>query len=695
MDLISTVYVPKGELDGKNSQIPLPERWFHESTTKCAISGRNILVFVSLCPLTPACSSGDTTDEGDQNPLQFKKEIQKIKIENQGQFSGQYFVYVCDLNTPWDIQLVTSSDNAVTTLEWDKDNGNTFVLADSTGQVEIWQMKESLISEWHCVHRNAYKSEIFLKAIFVNAGRRTYINMDNMETGLYQDKFVFRPAPKMAQEFGRRDLLGLVLVSHTGLVVCLAIPRTTIQDPVKSVQKSLDVNRGRVRIVDMAFVKDGSLLIAASNGDPQVPIRFYNVKTKLEECAFDDGIKLDLHLETFPGLCVKTLSGSETGGGEVDKCLGIVDLCFVTADDTDSVLVATKHPSGGRLELWELKEFQQNIHKMFVNSDNLASTFSLPAWHYIEKFSVSGLASQIVSVATPLRCFQTGRAAACYVTVAYSDGSIQCLIRDNLQQIGSVDLPKSGLLLNTDEHISKKSKSSVNICQLAFTATGNALVAIDSLGQLYLYRMSPITDPGGPHVPAELQTMFEYCLVSGLDWWDLTVCLKSSQIETICHRLEEDFNKQSKAVQDYYFSRYLSLKISLFRIMSGSEYKAADCYALLMLRSIHGSIKSLLGPSEMTVTSLTAIEKVSSILQQSKKDEANIDALVEVFKSFSTDFAVDPVLLQSFRHLLQWVSNLTLHILASVPEYKHRKGPGVSFTFVFTMCTIKFAPNFF
>ena len=126
--------------------------------------------------------------------------------------------------------------------------------------------------------------------------------MDNMETGLYQDKFVFRPAPKTAQDFGRRELLGLVMVSHTGLVVCMAIPRHRhSQDQVKSVKKSLDVNRSRVRIVDMAFVKDGSLLIAASNGDPLVPIRFYNVKTKLEECAFDDGIKLDLQLETFPG----------------------------------------------------------------------------------------------------------------------------------------------------------------------------------------------------------------------------------------------------------------------------------------------------------------------------------------------------------------------------------------------------------
>ena len=39
---------------------------------------------------------------------------------------------------------------------------------------------------------------------------------------------------------------------------------------------------------------------------------------------------------------------------------------------------------------------------------------------------------------------QTGRGAACYVTIAYSDGSIQCLLRDSLQQIGSADLPKTG-----------------------------------------------------------------------------------------------------------------------------------------------------------------------------------------------------------------------------------------------------------
>lgn len=102
--------------------------------------------------------------------------------------------------------------------------------------------------------------------------------------------------------------------------------------------------------------------------------------------------------------------------------------------------------------------------------------------------------------------------------------------------------------------------SNMFILFFSLTATGNVLCTIDSLGQLYLYRLSPISDPCGPHVPASLQTMFEFCLVSALDWWDLTVCLKPTDVEAVCSRLEENFSKQSPSVQDYYHSRYMSLK---------------------------------------------------------------------------------------------------------------------------------------
>jgi hypothetical protein len=67
----------------------------------------------------------------------------------------------------------------------------------------------------------------------------------------------------------------------------------------------------------------------------------------------------------------------------------------------------------------------------------------MQVWHYVETFT--GHASQIVALATPHSTLQSGSNAPCYVTAAFSDGTIQCLLRDSLQQIGSVELPKTGM----------------------------------------------------------------------------------------------------------------------------------------------------------------------------------------------------------------------------------------------------------
>ena len=68
----------------------------------------------------------------------------------------------------------------------------------------------------------------------------------------------------------------------------------------------------------------------------------------------------------------------------------------------------------------------------------------------------------------------------------------------------------------------------------------------------------------------------------------------------------------------------------------------------------------------------------SVILRTSKREEANIDELVKGLLRIHGEFSVDASVLQAHQHLIQFVTNLALHVLASVPEYKHRPGPGVS-----------------
>ena len=83
----------------------------------------------------------------------------------------------------------------------------------------------------------------------------------------------------------------------------------------------------------------------------------------------------------------------------------------------------------------------------------------VPEWRYTDEFSGGG--SRVVGVVSPRSSVMGGARPSCYVAVAFSDGSVsfimcesgemlylqvQCLLRDSLQQIESVELPRGGNL---------------------------------------------------------------------------------------------------------------------------------------------------------------------------------------------------------------------------------------------------------
>ena len=543
-----------------------------------------------------------------------------------GVANSTYNVYVADLNTPWDLHRVTARHNRITVLRWDNESANSFVLADDSGQVEVWHMKE--LTDWFCMAKTCLPSEMFVQAMFINQGRRTYLNLDKLDCPL-KEKFMFKTPPDAASMFVDRNKACLLFISATGLAVMMAYDQDEGEDSPATVDngrlmrtvRSLGPIRQQIKTAGITFTKSGELIVATTNGDPKSMIKMYSIVPSLEENLIEivhHG--LSMKVQSFAGIYVRTgkdkIENVESSGS-ADGCQAIVDLCFVVGDDTDSVVIATQHPSGGRVQLWELKEEQLQTHKVFQTNPpgfmsdgvTLLKTVIVPKWEYSETFN--GPPAQVICLSSCDTAFQTGRAAACYVTVAYSDGSIQCLLRDSLQQIGSADVPKTGKI--NDEPSSKTSRNSVTICNMNFSANGNVLVATDSLGQLYMYRMSPVSDPGGPHVQGNIINMLEYCLISGLDWWDIEVCIKQSQVEAICEKLTEEFHgQQPVSNQVFYINRCMAMKSALYRLAMTEEtdFRAADCFAHLMLTSIHGVFKSLLRPSDVGITE-SILDRVS------------------------------------------------------------------------------------
>ncbi len=373
MDLMCTVYAPK---KSDSSGFVQRSRWFYESATLCAVSAQNTLAFVSSYPLD-AWNGSEHTD--DTYPLpQYKSKLgdRGHSATNSSQSSTDnedtncmHRLYVCDLNTPWDVRRITSKSTDITCIAWDSDFSNTLVIADKSGQIEMWQMREELLTEWRCVGRAEYSDEVFLKAMFLTGNRRTYINMDKQDSKEYHDKFNFHTLHrKTGRQFGEREMMAVVLVSHTGLAVCLATtPKCPDGGTTRLASTSLGNIRERVKKVDMTLTKSGEILVAITNGDPRSPVRMYSVKPRVRlesQSSATDGISVDLDVGTFPGIFINATSTEAKN--EEDACHKINDIKFVIGDDRDSFLVATEHPAGGRVELWELRKIQHSVHKMLM-----------------------------------------------------------------------------------------------------------------------------------------------------------------------------------------------------------------------------------------------------------------------------------------------------------------------------------------
>ena len=369
MDLISTMYIPNGKsfepYTAESGLDPTMPKWCYETATLCDVSTKNIVLFSSAYPLHILAAAQKTgtdflpghnlagghglssSNAGNNINQTFGSLRGALDIgKNLNTANDGYFVFVADLNTPWDIVLVTSKPTEITALAWDLETSEAFVLADSEGNIETWHMKNSVMTEWNQVAHRQFPSEQFLKARFIHGGRRIYVNLDKQDNIYFREKFLFRNAPEISQDFNEQNIAACLLISSTGLAVVIAYPFddqlhdvSSISAPatnntvvgrrgVLSCSQSLGPIRGRVRQADISFNKDGQLLVATSNGDPKCPVRIFSLVPRLEDdlCG-DESVSsstgdmlnkvLSMDVYAFPGIFIRSSVNSHDT--ELDK----------------------------------------------------------------------------------------------------------------------------------------------------------------------------------------------------------------------------------------------------------------------------------------------------------------------------------------------------------------------------------------
>jgi len=458
---------------------------------------------------------------------------------------------------------------------------------------------------------------------------------------LYTEKYQRARFQPSVRKFGGVADFGCIVITSTGMIGAFSVDpnsATSNNNNQESCQatKSLGHTRSHCTIADISF-KNGQFYVAVANA---------NQKNLMVQCY---RITIENTDETL-NITSKSLPSFFINEGSVTKDMSdlkIYRLRWMSQEDADSLIVSMNFTAGSLVEIWTLKEESMPIHKVFQTNKN--ESYKSLVWTSLQNYRHS---RKVLDVITTKVQFSLNF----YVFIAYQDSTLHCLNRDGLKRVAITNMNFHGTVM---ENPTKQIKVTSKMTALDITLMGHMLLAVDSIGQVVCFKLN------FDHIMNNLVqavNMLEFCMVCGLDTLDSMLMLKTQMLDAIVDKLTDNFNRQPNHVSQFYYGKFLTMKINLYRLSSSGQSKAHDLVCLLNLISISTAFKSLLRPADLMKNG--PAEKLAMSLSES--------CLLEIDKVMQNlepkGFAVEQSTLQSLQQLIQFVADLALNILAKLPE---------------------------
>jgi mediator of RNA polymerase II transcription subunit 16 len=445
------------------------------------------------------------------------------------------------------------------------------------------------------------------------------------------------------RKFGGVSDFGCIVITSTGLLGAFSVDLnltggSNSQENYKST-KSLGISRNLCTLADISY-NNGSFYVAVVNSSQKNPIvQCYRVQIE----KVDDGV-LNIASKSLPSFFINE---SAVTKDMID--LKMLRLKWMSQEDSDSLVISSSHIDGSIVEIWSLKEEQTPINKVFQTNKN--ETYKTLVWSNQQNYKHNRKVLDVITTKV-----QFG--GNFYIFIAYQDSSIHCLNRDGLKR---VEITNIRMCASAQEHQTKMIKISSKVSALDISVLGHMIIATDSIGQVSCYRVN------FDHITNNLvhtANLLEFCMISGLDTLDSMLMLKPQMIDTIVDKLTDNFNRQPNHVTQFYYLKFLTMKINLYRMSTFGQSKAHDLVCLLNLISISTAFKSLLRPADLMTTKNGPAENLAMNLSESSLPD--VDKVLLNLEA--KDFTVEPSTLQSLQQLIQFVADLALNILSKLPE---------------------------
>jgi mediator of RNA polymerase II transcription subunit 16 len=493
---------------------------------------------------------------------------------------------------------------------------------------------------------NVHCSENIISAKFFHNGIKIpKYQQDKRGQALYSEKYLRSRFQPSVRKFGGVSEFGCICITSTGLVGAFVVDvnaslATGTNNNTEQCQATKSLGqRSFCTLADISF-KNGNFHVAVVNSTLKNPI-VQCYKVQIEKI---DDENLKIVSKSLPSFFVNESSATKD---MID--LNILKIHWMSIEDSDSLIICSNHSSGSIVEIWSLKEEQLPIHKVFQTSKN--ESYKTLAWSNQQNYKHG---RRVLDVVTTKVQFGSNF----YIYIAYQDSSIHCLNRDGLKRVGISNI---NLTASVMEHQTKQIKITSKMTALDISFIGHMLIAIDSIGQVSCYKVN-----FDNHMTSLMSAvnLLEFCMISGLDSLDSMLMLKPQMIDVIVDKLTDNFNRQPNQVTQFYYLKFLTMKINLYRITTSGQSKAHDLICLLNLINISTFLKSLLRPAELMTTKNGPAENLAMNLSESSLQD--VDKVLCNLQA--KDFTVEPSTLQSLQQLIQFVADLALNILSKIPE---------------------------
>jgi hypothetical protein len=294
-----------------------------------------------------------------------------------------------------------------------------------------------------------------------------------------------------------------------------------------------------------------------------------------------------------------------------------------------------------QIQFWQPSQINQNLIGSF-NLNNIPSE----QWTLVKSISCP---SSLIQLSVP-KCAlsfrdlnDTSRAntISFYLMACYQNGTIGFIESQSYAQTFTGAIPiKAGCVGGGSSDWNKTQWQSIDseLASLTDTSkrlrfsqehivtideshTGSIGVGITNFCRLVVFRQCAGLKESHANANSAISNMvnlYEYCMLSGVDCWDLVMNTNPKLVDSIIDQLEAKFNGQTHTMQRTYFSRHYGILYLLYRISSScsssnsTSFRSMDMLVKLLLNRCMAiicfsvqyaiSVESLLGPTAGTAS---------------------------------------------------------------------------------------------